>query len=184
MLVWALAIGLVSVFVPGAAALTDSSPPAPPTALVAERVDAETVRVAWVPPADEGGSEIEAYHVYRAEDPTGEFTLVGSTENTTFEDPDARVEMGPFWYTVTAENDHGQSAQMTPTRETEEMSCIRISLDHFPPFHIDTGQCPDEDDIRQELEDILEDLLSRFADSPIYILCHSWPGQVRTPVDC
>jgi hypothetical protein len=139
----ALAVTMVSAFAPSAAALTGDSPPAPPTAVVAERVDEATVRVAWMPPADEGS--VDAYHVYRADGPAGAFERVGTTENATFTDPAAPEEAGPFWYAVSAENEHGESAEAGPAPELAETTCIVVSPNHVPPFHIDFGHCPGPD---------------------------------------
>jgi hypothetical protein len=130
-----------SLLVPAGVALS-SGEPAPPSAVLAERVDEDTVRLAWVPPAEDGGAEVEAYHVYRADDPTGPFELVNTTENTTFDDDGAAAEAGPYFYTVSAENQHGESARTAPVPEVIEMGCIVIDPNAMPPVSVASANCP------------------------------------------
>lgn len=157
---------MVLAAVPGAVAEEDPGPsgPQPPQALVAVPVffDAgtnnTTVLLAWFPPADDGGSTVTEYRVYRAvaEAPTRpvDFALVGSASSTAFMDnvtgPEGAVPT-VYEYVVTAVNAVGESTfsnsayasgASSPT-DGEGMieSCVDLVIGVPPGFAINPEQC-------------------------------------------
>lgn len=82
-------------------------PPSPPQNLVAEAGDLE-VTLNWEPPADEGGTPVVGYNIYRGESQGSESFLITVALVTTY--IDLLVENGvTYWYYVTAINLDGES---------------------------------------------------------------------------
>ena len=89
-----------------------STPPAPPTNLVATP-SANTVRLSWLPSSD---PNVAAYVVYRA-GPTGEIARVGSVRApaTTFTDRD--LAPGTYRYAVTVQDATARANESGPSNE-------------------------------------------------------------------
>lgn len=89
-----------------------STPPAPPSSLVAAPA-ADTVRLSWTPSPD---LNVAAYVVYRA-GPTGQMVRVGSVRapGTTFTDRD--LSPGTYRYAVTAQDATTRANESGPSNE-------------------------------------------------------------------
>ncbi len=80
-----------------------------PLARHSQRTVNQTV-IGWNAP-DNGGLEISNYQVYRSEQPTGPFVLIGNSSKTRFIDSTADPAVTTYYYKVVAENEAGTSPQ-------------------------------------------------------------------------
>jgi fibronectin type 3 domain-containing protein len=93
-------------------------PPSVPASLAAQGLNG-LVRLAWQPPASDGGSPVTGYRIYRGETPGGK-TLLASVGAFTSYDDTAVVNGTTYYYEVSAENlvgegPHSAEASATPT---------------------------------------------------------------------
>lgn len=118
-------------------------PPGAPVALVARPGPNQSVILAWLPPADDGGAPVTEYRVYRALLP-GAVAFVGASSATTFIDgtlafpgSSASPQAGPLViYQVTAKNTAGESVESAPALFTPGPSCIAI-IPEWPFVSVD-----------------------------------------------
>ena len=83
--------------------------PSVPTGLIATPGNAQVV-LAWTAPADNGGSAITNYNVYRSTTETGTYSLIASPTDTTYTDT-GLTNGQTYWYKVGAVNVVGEGAQ-------------------------------------------------------------------------
>ena len=86
--------------------------PLTPTNLAVNNQTQTTVTLSW----DEA-LEAEGYRIYRSDTATGTFTQVGETTNLTYVDQNLTPNT-TYYYTVSAYNELGESAQTTPVEAT------------------------------------------------------------------
>ncbi len=93
----------------------DFIPTAPgvPTGLIATPSNAQVV-LTWTAPADDGGSAITGYNVYRSDTETGTYLLIDSPTGPAY--TDSGVTNGQtYWYEVSAVNAIGAGARTAPS---------------------------------------------------------------------
>ena len=86
----------------------DTTPPAPPTGIVAINGD-NSVDLSWYPNRE---SDVAGYNVYYAYSYQGKYTLIGSTGKTYFTDYGA-VNGDTYYYAVTAYDFNGNESDLS-----------------------------------------------------------------------
>ena len=107
--------------------ITPTDIPEPPTGLQA--TFSKGVKLSWNEPNSTGGSLIIYYRIYRTTVKDSEvYTIVGTTENTTF--TDTNIEIGKtYYYAVTAVNDAGES-------DTSEVLSVKLVTPPATPTNV------------------------------------------------
>ena len=83
-----------------------------PTGLIATPGKAQVV-LEWTAPANDGGSPITGYNVYRSATETGTYSLIGSPTEPTFMNV-GLTNGQTYWYEVGAVNEAGEGARTAP----------------------------------------------------------------------
>ncbi|CAM3651147.1 transglycosylase domain-containing protein [Marinicrinis lubricantis] len=90
---------------------TAGLPSAPGGLIVQAKNVGLSVELSWSGNASEEG--VHTYHVYYSDTQDGEYRKIGTTNQTSFEYVSVPLE---GWYTVTAENNKGESSRSTPAQ--------------------------------------------------------------------
>jgi predicted phage tail protein len=93
----------------GAVSSTPRTVPNAPTGLTATPGNAQ-VTLTWTAPANDGGSSITDYRVYRSTNETGTYSLIASPTALTYTDT-GLTNGQTYWYKVSAVNVAGEGAQ-------------------------------------------------------------------------
>jgi fibronectin type 3 domain-containing protein len=93
-----------------------AEPPGAPVSLSAQGQDA-LVRLTWQPPADDGGSPVTGYRIYRGTTPDGKALLTSVGVVTSYDDG-AVTNGTTYYYEVSAENEVGEGPRSTEASAT------------------------------------------------------------------
>jgi hypothetical protein len=121
--------------VPVSADPSDEIPPAPPWGLTATPGE-DGVHLAWNAPATNGGTDIQAYVIYRTQNGFS-FEVIAHVETRFYVDHEGGVD-GVYAYAVTAVSDAGESMPtLTGTASSGYPRCDPFTLTPIPDFYPD-----------------------------------------------
>lgn len=127
---------------------TAPSTPAAACLLDSSVRDTTQAALAWNKP-DDGGAAITSYDIYRAEDVTGPYALVGSSDRETYTDPTVDPAITNYYYRVVANNNVGAAAESNtielPVEEIVEVDTCTLPGDRFILDALGDGGAPDTD---------------------------------------